>query len=69
VDKEGHHQTKHVEKGDGFEMVTIETDGPFTDADIAKLLNDAMFDMGMPAMFLTDLDQKTADHLPMILMD
>jgi len=47
-------------------MISISSDAPMKDADIAKFLNDALAEVGMPDMFLTGLDQKTADHLPMI---
>ena len=35
VDREGHHSSKHVEKGDGFEMITYTSDTPMTEANIA----------------------------------
>ena len=64
VDKEGHHQSKHVEKGDGFEMITFTSDTPMTDVDIAQLLNDAMAQIGIPGMptLMMGSDQRPASH-------
>ena len=49
VDSNGHHTSKHVTKGDGFQQIEISSDRPLDPADINFMIQQAIQEMAMQA--------------------